>query len=75
MAQLHCYVTDELAKRLKAKAEQSHQSVSKYLAELIRREVDAQWPADYFDQVFGCWEGEPLERADQGEYEQRREFD
>ena len=28
-----------------------------------------QWPQGYFEQVFGQWQGEPLERSPQGEYE------
>ncbi|GJL75544.1 hypothetical protein [Nitrosomonas sp.] len=35
MSQLHCYVPDDVAKKLQAKAEQAHLPVSKYLALLI----------------------------------------
>lgn len=74
MSQLHCYVPDEVAKKLQAKAEQAHLSVSKYLALLIEREVENQWPENYFD-LFGNWQGELLERPDQGDFEQRSSFD
>jgi hypothetical protein len=39
----------------------------------VKKEVGNQWPEGYFD-VFGSWEGEPLKRSDQGEYEKRLEF-
>jgi hypothetical protein len=29
------------------------------------------WPPGFLDLVFGGWQGPPLERAPQGEYEQR----
>lgn len=74
MSQLHCYVPDEVAKKLQAKAEQAHLSVSKYLALLIEREVENQWPGNYFE-LFGNWKGEPLERPDQGNFENRSSFE
>lgn len=33
-----------------------------------------KWPPNFFERIFGGWQGEPLERAPQGEYEQRRAF-
>ena len=74
MPQLHCYVPEGLAAELQKRAEQAHLSVSKYLALLIEREVAQQWPDGYFD-VFGGWQGAPLERPEQGEMEQRVGFD
>ena len=73
MPQLHCYVKEELAKKLQLKARQAHLSVSKYLALLIEKEVETQWPEGYFE-LFGTWQGEPLERPAQGEYETRESF-
>lgn len=29
------------------------------------------WSPGFFERTFGQWQGEPLERGDQGEYEQR----
>lgn len=49
MSQLHCYVPDDVAKKLQAKAEQAHLPVSKYLALLIERDVENQWPENYFE--------------------------
>jgi len=73
MSQIHCYIPDELAEKLQKKAEQAHLSVSKYLAVLVKREVENQWPDGYFE-LFGTWHGEPLKRHEQGEYEQRIGF-
>jgi hypothetical protein len=74
MPQLHCYVQDELAKKLQEKAKQAHLSVSKYLALLIEKEVENQWPKGYFE-LFGSWQGETLERHAQDDFEQRLDFD
>ena len=74
MAQLHCYVPDDLAKRFQDKARKSNLPVSRYLALLIEKEVENQWPEGYFD-LFGGWLGERLERPDQGQFEQRAGFD
>jgi hypothetical protein len=73
MAQLHCYVPDEIAEQFKKKAEHAHTSTSKYLAMLIKNEIGSTWPDNYFE-LFGSWEGVPLERPEQGEYEQRQEL-
>ena len=74
MPQLHCYVSDSIAEQLQNKAEQAHTSVSKYLADLIRNDVTTSLPEDFFE-LYGAWEGEPLSRGEQGEYEQRLEFE
>lgn len=75
MAQLHFYVPDDVARQIQQRAVQANMSVSRYLAELVKREASDQWPKDYFDQVFGQWEGEPLQRAPQGELEKRVELE
>ncbi len=74
MAQLHFYIPDQLAEKVKVKAEHSHLSVSKYLAKLVKKEVADEWPDNYFE-VFGSWEGQPLERPTQDEVETRESFD
>jgi len=71
MAQIHCYVPDEVAAQLGKKAENSHLSVSKYLAKLVKKDIASNWPDGYFEQVFGQWKGEPLQRHEQGDYEKR----
>jgi hypothetical protein len=44
--------------------------VSRYLAEIVRRDVDDAWPATYFRSVVGAWQGD-LERPTQGVLEAR----
>ena len=44
------------------------------LAELVRREVETEWPIDYFETVIGGWVCEPLQRAPQGVAETRESF-
>lgn len=73
MAQLHFYIPDPIAEKLKLKAEQAHLSVSKYIAEIAKREVEEQWPEDYFE-LFGNWQGDELKRAEQGAIEERNSF-
>lgn len=75
MTQLHCYVPEEVAERLKRKAAQAHLPVSKYLATLVRKDTGSEWPEGYFEQVFGQWQGAPLERPPQGDYEDRPELE
>lgn len=72
MAQLHCYVPEEIAQQAQRKAAQSGLSLSRYLAELVKRDTGASavWPEGYFD-LFGRWEGAPLERPPQGMQEER----
>ena len=71
MPQLHFYVPDDVAQALRRKAEAEKKSLSKYLAEVLKREVAGGWPQGYFEEVVGGWRGEPLERPPQGELEER----
>jgi hypothetical protein len=68
--QLHLYLPDEIAKTVQQRAEARGISVSRYLAELVRREVAGGWPAGFFEDVVGKWDG-PLERSAEGETERR----
>ncbi len=72
MAQLHCYVPEALAQQAQRRAKQSGLSLSRYLAELVKRDAAAitSWPEGYFD-IFGKWEGAPLERPAQLPLEER----
>ncbi len=75
MAQLHLYVPDELADRLKEKADTIGLSLSKYLAAVVTRDVEPdEWPEGYFEKVLGAWRGD-LTRAPQGKFEKRDSFD
>ncbi|MBF0218898.1 MAG: hypothetical protein HQL49_05135 [Gammaproteobacteria bacterium] len=73
MSQLHCYVADELAQQFQKRAEAQHLSVSKYLAQLVQREVSAGWPENYFSQLV-VLRDEPLQRFEQGGFESRVEL-
>lgn len=77
MSQLHFYVPDDEEKQLREQARRAGVPLSRYLAELVRRSAGQadQWPAGWFDAVFGRWEGQPLSRPSQGEYEARSDFD
>ena len=72
MAQLHCYVPEEIAQQAQLRATQSGLSLSRYLAELVKRDSGASvgWPEGYFD-IFGKWEGAPLVRPAQLPLEER----
>jgi len=71
MAQLHCYVPDSIAEKIQQKARQSHLSVSKYIAELIKRDAAGEWPNGYLENVLGHWQGGLLERESEGDLESR----
>ena len=74
MQQLHLYVSDDLAAEVEQRARKHGLSVSRYLAEVVRREVVTDWPRGFFDNVVGGWVGEPLERPHQGDLEAREIF-
>ncbi len=75
MAQLYCYVPDSLAKQIQHRAAQAGLNLSRYLAELIKKDVSEHnaWPEGYFE-LFGQWQGEPLVRADSLPLEERIAF-
>ncbi len=75
MPQLHCYVPSEMAEKLRRRAEAEGVSLSRYLAQVLSREIAHEWPVGYFDEVIGGWAGEPLTRPDPGEWENRKELD
>jgi hypothetical protein len=75
MAQLHLYVPDKVADRLKQKAEHDGVSLSKYLASVVMRECGIdEWPPAYFETVVGRWKG-GLQRPPQATVENRDFFD
>ena len=71
MPQMHFYVSKQEAEGLRQLAEAAGVSTSRYLADIVRRETRPTWPAGYFEEVVGGWQGQPLERAPQGAYDQR----
>ncbi|MGB3681358.1 MAG: hypothetical protein WA990_02620 [Rubrobacteraceae bacterium] len=49
-------------------------TLSKYLAEVVKKEADAEeWPEDFFENVLGAWEG-GIKRPPQGVYEEREDI-
>lgn len=73
MAQLHLYVSDAVADRLRQQADQQGLSLSRYLALLAAKEAGGGWPEGYFESVIGKWQGD-LERPRQGKVERRDEW-
>ena len=75
MSQLHFYVPDEVETQIRIRAKQANLPLSKYLAELVKRETGAQnqWPAGYFD-LFDAWQGEPQNRPAELVLETRNSF-
>lgn len=66
MSQLHFYVSDDIERQIRQKAKEAKLPLSKYLAELVKRETATkdQWPDGYFE-LFDQWEGEPAKRPDE----------
>ena len=75
MGQMHLYLPEEIANRVKERARAVGLSVSRYLARIVVREVGAGWPDGWFDDVVGGWRGAPLVRPGQGEAEEREVLD
>ena len=69
MAQLHCYVPEDIARQAQHRAAQAGLSLSRYL---VKRDAAnaSGWPEGYFD-LFVPIEGAEIERAPQGEFEER----
>ena len=72
--QLHFYVPDDVGAGVKKRAAASGVPVSRYLADLVLREVGQGWPEKFFEKVVGGWHGPPPERPEQGEPEARDMF-
>ena len=47
--------------KIKAKADHVDLSAYRYITERVKRKIANQWPEDYYE-VFGKWEGDPLQR-------------
>lgn len=71
MSQLHFYIPDDLEEIIRREAQAANMSISRYLAEVVKREVTADWPEGFFEEVVGGWQGEPLARPLQGKFERR----
>jgi len=51
MPQLHFYVPDDVAEMIKRRAAQANQPVSRYVAELVKRDAGQGWPEGYFESL------------------------
>jgi hypothetical protein len=74
MPQLHLYVSDDVAAEIRARAKAAGVSVSRYLAHLVRERTSTGWPRGWFERVPGGWQGDPLERPPQGDFEAREDL-
>ena len=71
MPQFHCYVSEAVAEVIRRRARARRLSVSQYLARLAEQDAAVGWPPGYFEHVIGGWNGDPLVRPPQGDYEER----
>ncbi len=59
MSQLNFYVSDDIEKIIRAEAKSSGESISAYLAELVKSHVKKdRWQKDFFKKVVGAWQGD-----------------
>jgi len=75
MPQMHLYVAKEIAEEVRRRASRSGETISQYLAGIVRGAVADSWPDEYFDQVAGGWRGPPLKRPRQPSLENRESLD
>lgn len=61
MPQLHFSVDETTAQRLRDQAEREGVSLSRYLAKVLGREVQSEWPQGYLAAVVGSCAGDPIE--------------
>jgi hypothetical protein len=71
MPQIYFYVSEQMAERVHQEAKAAGLAISQYLAKVVKREFHPGWPEGYFEEVVGGWQGEPLLREVQGDYETR----
>ncbi|MCX6590075.1 MAG: hypothetical protein NTZ56_00995 [Acidobacteria bacterium] len=69
MPQLNFYVPQSTADELKRRAKARKLPVSRYIAEIVSKDVKTGWPPGYFEGTFGCISD--LERPEQLPYEDR----
>ena len=71
MPQLHFYVPDDVAEQIKARAALAKQPVSRYVAELVKRDVGLGWPTDYFKRISSAADGAAMRYEPSGLPEER----
>ena len=60
MPQVHFSVDEQTAKRLASEAKRRGLSLSRYLAELVTRELPETWPQGYLAGVVGACRRDPM---------------
>ena len=71
MPQLYFYVSDDIAKKIKARAAKVKLPISRYVADLVKRDVGQGWPEDYFERIAGVTEGSTIRYEPSGPPEER----
>jgi hypothetical protein len=74
MPQLHFYVPEDIANKLREQAKAKNISLSKHIATIVQKETRLGWPEGYFEEVIGGWQGEPLVRPEQPKLEEHKTF-
>jgi hypothetical protein len=74
MPQLHFYVPEDVAAAARARARARGQTLSGFLAGLVRSQIAGEWPTGFFGEVVGGWKGRQLERQPQGRLEKREQI-
>jgi hypothetical protein len=74
MTHVQLDIPASMVRKLRKKAAARGLSLSRYVTELVQREVAEAWPDRFFDEVVGGWKGKPLERPPQGALETRDEL-
>jgi hypothetical protein len=74
MPQLHFYVPENVAKDLRRRAHRRGVPLSRFIAEVVRKDSDKGWPPGYFERVIGGWKGDPPVRPPQGDFDRREEL-
>lgn len=74
MTPLQIELPDEVAVEVRRRAEDRGLSVSRFVTEIVEREVGKGWPKGFFEEVVGAWRGEDIERPPQLPLEVREEI-
>ena len=54
MPQIHFYVPEDLASKIRDRAEAAGLSVSRYVADVVKTELVTDWPEGFFEKVPGA---------------------
>ncbi|MBI2605122.1 MAG: ribbon-helix-helix protein, CopG family [Deltaproteobacteria bacterium] len=58
MAQLNVYLPEDLKEKIQSRAKAEGKSISAYLTEIVRREIEPKAWSPEFIATFGSWEGD-----------------